>query len=98
MKRAHVLISGRVQGVFFRANTIKEARELGLTGWVKNTGDKVEAVFEGEENKIKEILLWCNQGPKLAQVENVEVKYEVPTGEFKEFSKISSAKDQEAKS
>ncbi len=84
--RVHVLISGRVQRVFFRANTIKEARELNLTGWVRNTEDgKVEAVFEGSENKIKEILLWCRQGPKLAKVEKVEVEYGPATGEFKEF-------------
>lgn len=89
MKRAHVLISGKVQGVFFREDTIKEARELGLTGWVKNTGDKVEAVFEGEENRIKEMLLWCNKGPRLARVDNVEVKYEAPTGEFKDFTKYT---------
>lgn len=86
--RAHVLISGKVQGVFFRANTIKEARELELTGWVRNLEDgTVEAVIEGPENKVKELILWCNEGPRLAKVEKVEVKYEVPTGEFEGFTK-----------
>lgn len=84
--RASVLISGRVQGVFFRKSIAKEAREMGLTGWVKNRADgKVEALFEGEENRVREILLWCKEGPKLAKVEKVEAEYSQATGEFKEF-------------
>jgi acylphosphatase len=84
--RAHVWISGRVQGVFFRANTKELADELGLTGWVRNLPDgRVEAVFEGEEDAVKEAIEWCKRGPPLASVEKVEVRYEQPTGEFRGF-------------
>jgi acylphosphatase len=84
--RAHVWISGRVQGVFFRAHTKELADELGLTGWVRNLPDgRVEAVFEGEEDAVKEAIEWCKRGPPLASVEKVEVRYEQPTGEFKDF-------------
>ena len=86
--RAHIIISGKVQHVLFRANMIKEGRELKITGWVRNLEDgTVEAVIEGPENNVKELILWCNEGPRLAKVEKVEVKYEVPTGEFKDFSR-----------
>ena len=84
--RAHVWISGRVQGVFFRAHTKELADELGLTGWVRNLPDgRVEAVFEGEEDAVKEVIEWCKRGPPLASVEKVEVRYEQPTGEFRDF-------------
>jgi acylphosphatase len=84
--RAHVWISGRVQGVFFRAHTKELADELGLTGWVRNLPDgRVEAVFEGEEEAVKRAIEWCKRGPPLASVEKVEVRYEQPTGEFKDF-------------
>ena len=70
----HVVISGRVQGVWFRASTKEKAEQLGLTGWVKNTNDgKVEVMFEGEEKLIQKMLNWCHQGPPLANVENVEI-------------------------
>lgn len=84
--RAHVWISGRVQGVFFRAHTKEVAEKLGLTGWVRNLPDgRVEAVFEGEEDAVKEAIEWCKRGPPLARVEKVEVRYEDPTGEFRDF-------------
>jgi Acylphosphatases len=84
--RAHVWISGRVQGVFFRAHTKELADELSLTGWVRNLPDgRVEAVFEGEEDAVKRAIEWCKRGPPLASVEKVEVRYEQPTGEFKDF-------------
>jgi len=84
--RAHVWISGRVQGVFFRAHTKELADELGLTGWVRNLPDgRVEAIFEGEEDAVKEAIEWCKRGPPLASVEMVEVRYERPTGEFRGF-------------
>lgn len=87
--RAHILISGRVQGVWYRASTKDKAEQLGLTGWVKNTYDgNVEAVFEGEEGIIKEMIAWCHEGPKLANVTNVKVDYEKSTEEFKEFDVI----------
>jgi len=84
--RAHVWISGRVQGVFFRAHTKEVAEKLGLTGWVRNLPDgRVEAVFEGEEEAVKEAIEWCKRGPPLARVEKVEVRYEDPTGKFRDF-------------
>ena len=84
--RCHVLVSGRVQGVFFRQNTRERARALGLKGWVRNTEDgKVEAVFEGEREKIEKILEWMKVGPILARVENLEIKWEDFKNEFKDF-------------
>lgn len=85
--RVHVVISGRVQGVLFRASTRDKAQQLGLTGWVKNTSEgNVEAVFEGEEKLINEMLEWCHHGPPSAEVENVEVKKQKLIDDFNEFS------------
>lgn len=84
--RAHVFISGRVQGVFFRSTTRNEAKSLGLDGWVKNLRDgRVEAVFEGEKDKIEEILDFCHRGPPAARVSDVEVKWEDYQSEFSGF-------------
>lgn len=86
-RRAHLFISGRVQGVFFRANTRDEARRLGLFGWVRNLPDgRVEAVVEGEEGKIKELITWCHEGPPGADVRGVEVRWEDFRGEFSDFT------------
>ena len=83
----HVLISGMVQGVWFRSSTKQKAEQLGLTGWVRNTSDgSVEAVFEGEEKIVKEMIEWCHRGPPLAKVENVDVKKQNPTNGFDDFS------------
>jgi acylphosphatase len=85
--RVHVLISGRVQGVWFRANTKDKAEQLGLKGWVRNTSDgNVEAVFEGEPEQINEMLEWCHQGPPMARVENVKVEKQKISDEFNVFS------------
>ena len=76
--RVRVFISGRVQGVFFRKNTIKRAKNLGLVGWVRNLKDRrVEVVFEGAESDVKKMINWCKKGPLLAHVDNVIVKSEV---------------------
>ncbi len=84
--RAHVYISGIVQGVFFRANTLKVAKKLGLKGFVRNLPDgRVEAVFEGEEEAVKKAIEWCRRGPSLARVDKVEVIWEEPKGEFEDF-------------
>ncbi len=84
--RAHVHISGRVQGVFFRSNARDRVRELGLTGWVKNLPDgRVEAVFEGEGSRVKEMIEWCHKGPSYASVSDVQVKSDKATGEFDKF-------------
>jgi len=85
--RAHVFISGGVQGVFFRASTRDEARHLGLRGWVKNTPDgRVEAVFEGEKMAVGEMLRWCTHGPPGAQVTDVETKWETPENKYDSFN------------
>jgi acylphosphatase len=86
MKRTHVYVSGIVQGVFFRHYARERALELGIAGWVKNLPDgRVEAVFEGEEKAIDEMISFCRIGPPGAHVTGVEVKEENRTGEFKEF-------------
>ncbi len=86
MKRVRVLISGRVQGVFFRAYTKEEAERLGLKGWVRNLPDgRVEALFEGKEEAIEKMLRWCHQGSPASVVTKVEVSEEPWTGEFKDF-------------
>lgn len=83
----HIIISGGVQGVFFRASTKQKAEQLGLTGWVRNTQDgNVEAIFEGEADKINEMIEWCRHGPTLSKVKNVEVKRQSPTNGFDGFS------------
>lgn len=82
-----MIISGQVQGVWFRASTRDKAEQLGLKGWVKNTPDgSVEAVFEGEENLVQEMLEWCHHGPPLANVENVKVKKQSISNCFDRFS------------
>ena len=82
MKRAHVRIYGKVQGVWFRANTKEMADKLGIKGWVRNVPDgSVEAVFEGDDEAVEEIIKWCHHGPPLARVDKVEVSYEEPKGE-----------------
>ena len=92
MKRklgARVIISGRVQGVFFRYTTQLKAQEKGITGWVKNLySGEVEAIFEGEEDKVREIVEWCRTGPPGAYVEKVDVSYHKYSGEFNSFSII----------
>lgn len=80
--RAHVYISGIVQGVFFRSNTKNVARGLGLKGWSRNLLDgRVEVVFEGPEHIVKRAIDWCRHGPPGAIVKDVEVKWEEPEGE-----------------
>lgn len=84
--RAHLKISGYVQGVFFRANTQDRALDLGLKGWVRNRSDgTVEAVFEGDKDKIEEMIKWCHKGPPGASVNGVSVGWEEYKGEFKDF-------------
>ena len=84
--RAHLVISGRVQGVAFRYYTLDIAQSLGIKGWVKNCWDgKVEVVMEGEEDKVKELIGWCYRGPRSAVVEKVDVKWEKYKGEFNSF-------------
>ncbi len=73
-KRVQVVISGRVQGVGFRASCQHVAVELGLTGWVRNRWDgSVEALFEGEAAAVDAMLMWCHEGPPMADVTRVEI-------------------------
>ena len=84
--RAHVFVSGKVQGVFFRARTMERAVRSGLTGWVRNLPDgRVEAVFEGEEEAVKALVEFCRRGPKGAVVTGVDLTWEPFTGEFVDF-------------
>ncbi|MDX1707034.1 MAG: acylphosphatase [Desulfobacterales bacterium] len=84
--RAHVFISGRVQGVFFRVETQRAAEKFGVLGWVRNRPDgTVEAVFEGKQPDVDAVLQWCHEGPNLAVVENVDLKWQDFTGEYKRF-------------
>ena len=74
-------VSGRVQGVYYRATTRDTAREAGIDGWVRNREDgRVEAVFEGEEAAVREMVDWCETGSKAAEVDAVDATYEEPTG------------------
>jgi acylphosphatase len=81
MRRVRARISGRVQGVFFRASCADRAKALGLSGWVRNASDGgVEAVFEGKAAEVESMLAWCRKGPPYAEVDRVEVLEEAPTG------------------
>ena len=74
MKSIYLEIYGKVQGVYFRLSTQKKAEQLNLVGWVKNRADgSVEAFAQGEEAALKQLLVWCHQGPPLAYVDHVEV-------------------------
>ncbi|MGF1492926.1 MAG: acylphosphatase [Microcoleaceae cyanobacterium] len=81
MVRAHVWISGQVQGVGFRISTLNTAMEFGLGGWVKNLSDgRVEAVFEGDPSQVEVMIQWCHHGPPAAMPQQVMTEYEPPEG------------------
>ena len=80
-RRVHVYVSGTVQGVAFRYYAQQKAEELGVSGWVKNLPDgRVEAVFEGDPDRVREMVAWCEGGPSSADVEDVAVEVESPEG------------------
>ena len=82
--RAHVLVKGRVQGVFFRASMQREARKRQVVGWVRNRSDGcVEAVIEGERERVEEVVDYCRKGPSLAEVTEVKVTWEDASGRYK---------------
>jgi acylphosphatase len=84
--RTHLLISGKVQGVFFRSRLQREATRLGVTGWVKNLSDgRVEAILEGEVLEVNQVIAFCQRGPSYAKVKDVTVKRESYTGDFNNF-------------
>ena len=79
--RAHLHVSGRVQGVAYRANTRRTARDTGVDGWVRNLPDgRVEAVFEGAADRVESMIEWCRTGSPAASVDDVAVDYEDPEG------------------
>lgn len=85
-KQIHCIVRGRVQGVFYRASTQREAKRLGVTGWVKNRPDgSVEIVAEGEDEALREFLGWVQRGPTAARVEKVDTRWRGFSGEFGEF-------------
>jgi acylphosphatase len=85
-ERAHVHVSGQVQGVFFRDSTRDKAELLGLNGWVRNLPDgRVEALFEGPSEKVREMVRWCKEGPSHAEVEDVDADFEPSRGDLKGF-------------
>ncbi|TFH46132.1 MAG: acylphosphatase [ANME-2 cluster archaeon] len=87
--RVHLFISGKVQGVFFRQNTFIRARELALSGWVKNLSDgRVEVVIEGTQEHVYEMVGWCRIGKPRAKVTDVDEIWEEPCGEFDSFEII----------
>jgi len=84
--RAHVLVSGQVQGVMFRETTRREADRRRVAGWVRNLSDgRVEAVFEGEEEDVRGLVQWCHRGPSRASVEAVDVDWEPVQGDLESF-------------
>ena len=84
MRTVHVKIIGRVQGVWFRDSTVKEAEKIGVTGWVRNTSDGfVEAVFQGEDEKVLDLIDWCHKGSPMSIVEQVDVQ-EINSDEYYE--------------
>ena len=85
-KQIHCLVRGRVQGVFFRSSAQREAKRLGLTGWVKNLADgTVEIVAEGDDDALKEFLGWVQRGPPAARVERVDARWRGYTGDVPGF-------------
>ena len=84
-RRVHILIKGRVQGVFFRAAIEERAKELKIHGWVKNSGDDVEALFEGENKNIQSLLEFCIIGPKGAKVTGIDLDEEAFLNEYSNF-------------
>jgi len=86
MKRAHIWVSGKVQGVWFRASTVDVATKLKLKGWVRNLPDgRVEIVAEGKKEALDRLIEWCHEGPPLAIVDDVEIVWEEYKGEFLDF-------------
>ena len=87
--RAHVFVTGKVQGVYFRQSTKRQANSLDVTGWVRNLPDgRVEAIFEGDEELVKVAVDYCHYGSRAARVEKVELTWEEYTGQFKDFQVI----------
>lgn len=86
LKQVQMIVRGRVQGVFFRAATQREARRLGLTGWVRNRADgSVEILAEGDEGQLRQLGMWAEKGPSAARVDDVNVRWRAYSGDYPEF-------------
>jgi acylphosphatase len=86
LKRVHLIVRGRVQGVFFEAGAQREARRLGLTGTVNDRHDGgIEVTAEGEEDDLRDLIAWTKSGSSAARVEDVEVRWRSYTGQFHDF-------------
>jgi acylphosphatase len=86
VKQVQCVVLGRVQGVFFRASAQREAKRLGLTGWVRNRPDgSVELLAEGEDESLRDFIGWVQRGPTSARVDRVDTRWRSYTGEFTEF-------------
>ncbi|MDP3729091.1 MAG: acylphosphatase [bacterium] len=86
-RRVHIIIKGKVQGIFFRAAIEEQAKKVKIKGWVKNTGDDVEILAEGKNESIQDLLEFCIIGPKGAKVTGVDIDELAYTGEFEEFTR-----------
>ncbi len=85
IKKANILVSGRVQGVFYRASTRDKALELGIKGWVMNKPDgSVYIEAEADESNLDQFIEWCKKGPMMARVDNIDIRYPSPEG-FPDF-------------
>jgi len=85
--RATIIVTGRVQGVFFRTSALQEAQRAGVSGFVKNLPDgAVEAVVEGPDSAVEQFIAWCRQGPPNARVDDVQVRFSPARGEFRTFT------------
>lgn len=85
-KRLNIKIYGRVQGVNFRWRAEEKAKEFGIVGWIRNTGDGgVECVVEGAKEDLDKFLEWCQSGPRFARISDIQIGWEEPTGEFNNF-------------
>lgn len=83
---AHVIVRGRVQGVCFRMETVQVAQHYGVTGWVRNRPDgAVEACFSGEQTAVNAVVAWCRHGPAGAHVDDLELTWQTPQEDFRDF-------------
>jgi acylphosphatase len=84
--RVHLKISGRVQGVYYRASALQEAQKLGLVGWVMNCADgSVEALAEGEKSKLEQFIAWCQRGPEGARITGIDTRWAAAEHNFHGF-------------
>ena len=87
----HLIISGRVQGVFYRASMVEEAQRLGVQGWVRNRSDgTVEAQLQGDGESVAMLIAWARRGPSAAVVSNVLVEL-AEAGDYSDFQAVATA-------